>query len=101
MPVGADVLPDAKRNVAILFTRGQWGSLRMEGAGLWSASIVGYGGTGPGFAAGAALIARLQKDPARLAPMSLNQFAMPGLTDLVLAPGNRRHSGRRWRVVNT
>lgn len=89
--VVADFLPAAEGDEAMLFTRSSDGFLMIEGfafdAGtLTRHAVTSYAGALPGSEAGAALIDQLQKAPAAVAPLTLNQLVLPGQPGLVLSP---------------
>ena len=89
--VVADFLPVISGDEAMLFTRSSDGFLMIEGFAFEGGTltrhpVTSYGGALPGAEAGAALIDQLQKTPAALAPLSLNQLVLPGQPGLVLSP---------------
>ncbi len=89
--VVADFLPVISGDEAMLFTRSSDGFLMIEGFGFEGGTltrhpVTSYAGALPGAEAGAALIDQLQKAPAALAPLSLNQLVLPGQPGLVLSP---------------
>ena len=89
--VVADFLPDVAGDEAMLIARSPDGYLVMEGfafAGdtLQRHPVTSYSGTLPSFEDGAALIDRLQKTPAPISPVPLNQVTVPGLPALAFGP---------------
>ena len=89
--VVADFLPDLAGQEAMLITRAKDGYLRFEGFGFAGATlrrfaVTSISGAMPGFGDGPGLIGALQHAPAALAPLTLNQLAVPGLPALVFGP---------------
>ena len=89
--VVADFLPDVAGQEAMLITRAKDGYLRFEGFGFAGATlrrfaVTSISGAMPGFGDGPGLIGALQHAPAALAPLTLNQLAVPGLPALVFGP---------------
>ena len=89
--VVADFLPGVAGDEAMLLAQSPDGYMFMEGfafAGdaLLRHPVTSYNGTLPGFGDGAALIDQLQKAPAPMAAVPLNQIALPGMPALMFGP---------------
>lgn len=89
--VVADFLPATPGDEAMLIARSNAGYLVMEGFGfdgdtLLRRAITAYAGTVPGYDEGAALIEDLQKGPAAVSTVPLNQIVVQGLPGLAFAP---------------
>lgn len=89
--VVADFIPETPGDEAMLIARSSDGYMVMEGfdftaGGLMRRAVTSYGGNLPEFDAGAALIDQLQKGPAPISAVPLNQLAVPGQPGLVFAP---------------